>query len=152
MNIRQISLGTLTKATGCVMSNPKFLAPSPYRPTRHTESSRDVLLKNTVGFQLAEKLMVWTAIGTTGDSVSLAPTVDRASANAKDCGDCCSRFLGQGIRKSLLIHFLFIWCKKILRRAHAPLFTDTRRDASFHRTPISHPPQSFAPAAFHGHT
>jgi hypothetical protein len=46
-----------------------------------------VLLKNTVGFQLVQESTIWAAIDPTGNSVSLAITIDRASADAEERGD-----------------------------------------------------------------
>ena len=53
MNIPHISPGSFTKATGCVMSDSDFFAPQTDGPARNAECHGDVLLKNTVSFQLA---------------------------------------------------------------------------------------------------
>lgn len=88
MNMGQISLRPLTKATSGVVSDSELLAPKANGPAGNAEGSGDVFLENALVFETPEKLMVWTAIRPTGNSVFLAITIDRASADAKDGGDC----------------------------------------------------------------
>ena len=52
-----------------MMSNAEFLAPQADSPARNAEPDRDVLLKNTVGFQPMEKPRIRAAIGAAGNSM-----------------------------------------------------------------------------------
>ena len=88
MNIQQISLDAFSEPTSCVVGDSEFFAPKADGPARNAELLSDVFLENALIFETSKKLTVWTAIGPTVDSVLPAPTVDRASANAKECGDC----------------------------------------------------------------
>ena len=88
---RSIAVAAFAKLASCVMSDLELHAPKSNGPSAHAEHIGDVFLKNSVGFQLSEKLLVRTPVYATRNIVFLAPSVNCVSGDAADRCNCWNR-------------------------------------------------------------